>query len=119
MPLSLVVGPAHAGKVGLLLDRYLAVLDRDPWLVVPNRADVERVERDLLRRQPALLAGRIGTFDDLFSALALGDARVRHVANDVQRALVVRRAIGCASLTGLKQSARSNGFALSKRSAPP
>ena len=42
MGLSLVVGPAHAGKVALLLGRYLDVLERDPWLVVPNRADVER-----------------------------------------------------------------------------
>ena len=30
MGLSLVVGPAHAGKVALLLERYLDVLDRDP-----------------------------------------------------------------------------------------
>ena len=57
MGLSLVVGPAHAGKVALLLERYLDVLERDPWLVVPNRVDVERVERDLVERRPALLAG--------------------------------------------------------------
>jgi len=37
MGLSLVVGPAHVGKVALLLERYLDVLERDPWLVVPNR----------------------------------------------------------------------------------
>ena len=49
---------------GALLD----VLERDPWLVVPNRVDVDRVERDLIRRRPALLAGTIGTFDDLFRA---------------------------------------------------
>ena len=70
MGLALVVGPAHAGKVALLLERYLDVLDRDPWLVVPNRFDIERVEHDLIRRRPALLAGRIGTFDDLFEAIA-------------------------------------------------
>ena len=75
MALSLVVGPAHAGKVALLLDRYLAEIERDPWLVVPNRLDVERVERDLLRRRGALLGGRIGTFDDLFRQLALGVPR--------------------------------------------
>ena len=48
--LSLVVGPAHAGKVGTLLDGFVAALDRDPWLIVPKRADVERVERELARR---------------------------------------------------------------------
>ena len=46
----LVVGPAKAGKVARLLEGYLAELDRDPVLIVPNRSDVERVERDLLRR---------------------------------------------------------------------
>ena len=84
MALALVVGPAHAGKVALLLERYLAALDRDagddPWLVVPNRVDVERVERDLLRRA-ALLAGRIGTFDDLFEHIVGDDPLRRPVAS--------------------------------------
>src|ERR687898_351296 len=69
MGLSLVLGPAHVGKVALLLERYLDVLAREPWLVVPNRIDVDRVERDLVRRRPALLAGTVGTFDDLFRHL--------------------------------------------------
>src|SRR4051812_46969932 len=60
VPLSLIVGPANAGKVELLLDRYLAALDREPILIVPNRSDVEQVERQLLARRPALLAGTIG-----------------------------------------------------------
>ena len=70
MPLRLIAGPANAGKVELLLDRYLAALDSrngvEPVLIVPNRADVDRVERELLARRPALLGGSIGTFDDLF-----------------------------------------------------
>ncbi|MDH4339338.1 MAG: hypothetical protein OEW47_03085, partial [Thermoleophilia bacterium] len=92
MGLALVVGPAHAGKVALLLERYLDVLERDPWLVVPNRLDIERVERDLLQRRPALLGGRIGTFDDLFEHVA-ADVDPRGVASETQRALAVRRAI--------------------------
>ena len=56
MGLALVAGPAKAGKIALLLERYLDALDRDPVLIVPNRSDVERVERDLLRRTSALLA---------------------------------------------------------------
>ena len=110
MGLSLVVGPAHAGKVALLLERYLDVLERDPWLVVPNRADVERVERDLLRRRPALLAGRIGTFDDLFEHIVAGHPERRGVASDAQRALVARRAIAGTSLDALDVSAASSGF---------
>ena len=110
MGLSLVVGPAHAGKVALLLGRYLDVLERDPWLVVPNRADVERVERDLLRRRPALLAGRIGTFDDLFEQIVAGDPGQRGVASDAQRALAARRAVADTSLEALGASSSSSGF---------
>src|SRR5262245_63309582 len=111
MGLSLVVGPAHAGKVGLLLDRFLAELSRDPWLVVPNRVDVDRVERDLIRRAPALLAGSIGTFDDLFRHIADGSDERPAVASDAQRSLAVRRAVGARQLEGLRASAATAGFA--------
>ena len=111
MGLSLVVGPAHAGKVALLLERYLDVLDRDPWLIVPNRGDVERVERDLLRRRPALLAGRIGTFDDVFEQIAFGDRERRPVASGTLRTLAVRRAIATTALDTIRDSSASAGFA--------
>src|ERR671930_1567649 len=91
MPLALLVGPANAGKVARLLDRYLENLHRDPVLVVPNRPDRARVERELLVRSPALLGGTIGTFDDLFREIARGNGAHRPVATDSQRALVLRR----------------------------
>src|SRR5207247_1952521 len=109
MALALGVGPANAGKGGLLLARYLAVLARGPVLTVPHTADVDRVERDLLRRRPAVLAGSIGTFDDLFERLARSGRDGRPVATPTQRDLVVRRAV--ASLNGLGRSARFAGFA--------
>ena len=62
-------------------------IERDPVLIVPNRADVDRIERDLLRRTGALLAGSIGTFDDVFRELALGASDARPVTSDAQRAL--------------------------------
>ena len=110
MGLSLVVGPAHVGKVALLLERYLAVLEHDPWLVVPNRIDVDRVERDLVRRRPALLAGTVGTFDDLFRHVAAtgGEAPV---ASEIQRTLAVRRAVERIQLRELSSSAATAGFA--------
>ncbi|HEY1513149.1 MAG TPA: hypothetical protein VGF66_05295, partial [Gaiellaceae bacterium] len=64
MGLSLLAGPANAGKVAHLLDRYLARLDDEPTLIVPNASDVDRVERDLLARCGCLFSGSIGTFDD-------------------------------------------------------
>jgi ATP-dependent helicase/nuclease subunit B len=115
--LTLVVGPAHAGKIALLLERYLEALEHDPWLIVPNRSDVDRVERDLLRRQSALLGGKIGTFDDLFGELARGDPEWRPQASDVQRAVAVRRAVAATALGPLAGSARTSGFAESLAAA--
>ena len=107
MPLSLIAGPANAGKVETLLDRYLAAIEREPILIVPNRSDVERVERDLLARRPALLAGSIGTFDDVFERIAGGARPISHA----QRSLLVRRVLAEAQLGRLAASARFGGFA--------
>ena len=107
MGLSVIAGPASAGKVALLLERYLAVLQTQPVLIVPNRSDVERVERDLLTRSGALLGGSIGTFDDVFERI-VGDTRP--LLGDAERALLVRRIVGGAALNGLGRSARFAGF---------
>src|SRR5215204_431831 len=111
MGLGLVLGPAKAGKIAHLLDGYLAALDRDPVLIVPNRTDVDRIERDLLRRVGALLAGSIGTFEDVFRELALAAADARAVTSDAQRAFVARRILTGTPLNGLGRSARFAGFA--------
>ncbi|HEY2371227.1 MAG TPA: PD-(D/E)XK nuclease family protein [Gaiellaceae bacterium] len=111
MALSLIAGPANAGKVELLLDRYLAALDREPVLIVPNRSDVDSVERELLAKRPALLAGTIGTFDDVFERIAKGAGDARSIVSDTQRTLLTRRAVHSAALNGLSASARFSGFA--------
>src|SRR5438067_1826725 len=112
MALTLLAGPANAGKVALLLERYLAVLGREPFLIVPNRSDVDRVERELLASCGALLGGEIGTFNDLFARVARGEpGGHRPVATDAQRALIVRRVLARARLNGWTQSARYAGFA--------
>src|SRR6478672_3113715 len=111
MALTLLAGPANAGKVALLLERYLGTLDDEPFLIVPNRSDVDRVERQLLATTGALMAGEIGTFDDLFGRLARAGGEHRQVATDAQRALIVRGVIARARLNGWTRSARSSGFA--------
>ena len=114
MPLRLIAGPANAGKVELLLDRYLAVLDSrnggEPVLIVPNRADVDRVERELLARRPALLGGSIGTFDDLFRRLAAGSTEARRPLGRLEQTLLVRRVVSGAELNGYTRSAAHAGF---------
>jgi len=111
MSLALVVGPAKAGKIARLLEGYLAEIERDPVLIVPNRGDVDRIERDLLQRTRALLAGSIGTFDDVFRELAIGVPNARPVTSDSQRALVARRVLATTRLNGLGRSAHFAGFA--------
>ena len=111
MGLTLVAGPANAGKVALLLDRYVGAIERDPVLVVPGRPDVARVERELLSRSGVLLGGSVGTFDDLFARIARSGGERRPVLTDAQRALVVRRAVAATPLDGLAPSARQPGFA--------
>jgi ATP-dependent helicase/nuclease subunit B len=108
--LTLLAGPANAGKVALLLDRYLADMARDPILIVPNRPDIERVERDLLGRCGALIGGQIGTFDDLFARIARSNGSHRPLVTDAQRALLVRVLVAHAKLGGLQRSARFTGF---------
>jgi ATP-dependent helicase/DNAse subunit B len=110
MPLALLAGPANAGKVASLLDRLAAALERRPFLVVPNRGDVERIERDLLSRLPVLLGARIGTFDDLFEEIA-GRAGEPAVAGATQRSLALWSAVRAAPLTVLSGSSRFGGFA--------
>ena len=112
MGLTLITGPANAGKVALLLRRYLDALPSEPVLIVPNRSDVDQAERDLLRMRPALLGGTIGTFDDLFRRIALANSP-RAVLSEAQRALLVGRVVAgrLAGMNGIVRSARFRGFA--------
>jgi ATP-dependent helicase/DNAse subunit B len=107
VPLSLLAGPANAGKVALLLERYLDALASDPILIVPNRPDVDRAERALLTRAGALVGGSIGTFDDLFERIAQGNGAHRPVLSQAQRTLLLRRVVAGAQ----GRSARFAGFA--------
>src|SRR5436190_9291103 len=111
MALTLLAGPANAGKLALLLDRYLADHRREPVLIVPTGSDVERVERDLLGRAGALLGGSIGTFDDVFERITAGNGGSRPMVGEVQRTLLLRRVVAEARLGDLQASARFSGFA--------
>ncbi|MGA9762921.1 MAG: PD-(D/E)XK nuclease family protein [Gaiellaceae bacterium] len=109
MPLNLLVGPANAGKVERLLEQFAAVLDRHPFLVVPNVGDIARLQRDLLDRSDALFAGRVGTFDDLVRELD-GAEPARGALSDAERRLLVRSLLDRSELDDFSRSARFGGF---------
>jgi ATP-dependent helicase/DNAse subunit B len=85
------------------------VQERHPFLVVPNAGDIEPLQRDILRRSPTLLAGRVGTFDDVFREIGAGED-ARSVVDDAQRRLLVRSLLGRSELGALAGSARFTGF---------
>lgn len=109
MSLALLVGPANAGKVATLLDRYVSALDREPYLVVPNRGEVERIEREILGRIGGLVGGWIGTFGDLFERIARSSSS-RRPLTQLQRSLVLRRVVQTTDLDRLRASSRYEGF---------
>jgi ATP-dependent helicase/DNAse subunit B len=113
VPLRLIVGPANAGKVGLLLDRYLAALESgaEPVLIVPTGGDVDRVERELLARAGALLGGTIETFDGVFDGIERGTGDGRRPLGRAERSLLVRRVIASTELGELAESGARSGFA--------
>ena len=113
MALTLITGPANSGKVRHVLGAYLDALPQDPLLIVPNRSDVERVERELLALTPALVGGTIGTFDDVFDWVAAAGGTTPSVLTEPQRRLVVERAIRAGRRNGAADSRppeRSSGF---------
>jgi ATP-dependent helicase/nuclease subunit B len=116
--LTLITGPANAGKLRRLLDAYVGALAAEPVLIVPTRPDVELVERELVGRCGALLGGSVGTFDDLFRRLGPGEGALGlPAATEAQASLVLARAVAGSSLNGLSASATSRGFVAALREA--
>ncbi len=69
MSLTLIQGPPNSGRAGLIKRGLLAVLDRDPVLIVPTLDDVYAFERELCA-EGAVLGASVLTFGGLFGAIA-------------------------------------------------
>jgi RecB family exonuclease len=69
VPLKLILGPPNSGRAGVVRERYLDALERDPVLVVPTIDDVFAFERELCG-QGAALGGTVLTFGALFGQIA-------------------------------------------------
>lgn len=109
MPLTLVIGPANAGKAGEVLGAFRALADRDPFLVVPTAADALHYERELAAGG-ALIGGRVGTFDAFVAELARRVGTPESALGEVRRERAVAAAIRDAGLRALAPSARAPGF---------
>ena len=96
--LSLVTGPAHAGKVALLLEHFSRGSTTSRFSSSRTGPDVDRVERDLLAslRLPAR-RDRSARSTTLFAGSPRATRSSRPVVDDAQRALVVRRAVARSS----------------------
>jgi len=71
MPITLITGPANAGKSRAVLDavrRHLAH-GQDPWLVVPARAQVDHMRRELAG-EAAVMGVRVERFEGLMGEAA-------------------------------------------------
>jgi RecB family exonuclease len=69
VPLKLIHGPPNSGRAGLIRRAFVADLERDPVLVVPNVDDVFAFERELCAAG-AVLGGSAMTFGALFRTVA-------------------------------------------------
>ncbi len=113
MPLKLIQGPPNSGRAGHVRRGLLAVLERDPVLVVPTDDDVYAFQRELSGRG-AILGASVVDFDGLFATVvAAGGMASRPSLSAAQR----RGAIAAAAealrgkLGPLGNSGRRPGFA--------
>ncbi len=113
MPLKLIHGPPNSGRAGLVRSRFVAVLARDPVLVVPTVDDVFAFERELCA-EGAALGGATMTFGALFRTVATaGGVPPGAELSPAQRLRAIEVAVGArlGRLGPLRRSAARPGFA--------
>jgi ATP-dependent helicase/nuclease subunit B len=109
MPLTLVTGPANAEKAGHVLAAYRAALDREPLLVVPTAADVERYRRELAA-QGAVFGVQVMRFGWLEREIARRSGVRGRPLGGLARERVAAAAVRAARLDRLAASAATPGF---------
>lgn len=113
MSLTVVSGPPGSGREAAVLQRFEAVLDDDPLLVVPTADDVDRLERELCGRGAGgLLGGSVTSFPRLFEEVgaATGATGPPNLSR-MQRLWLARAASRTTPLRQLRSSALREGFA--------
>jgi len=113
MPLKLIHGPPNSGRAGLVRQRFVAALERDPVLVVPTVDDVFSFERELCA-EGAALGGAAMTFGALFHTVATaGGVPPGAELSPAQRLRAISVAVDArlGRLGPLRRSAARPGFA--------
>src|SRR2546421_6064497 len=110
MPLTLITGPANAGKAGRVLDAYRAALDREPLLVVPRFEDVARYQREIAGRG-AVFGGGVLRFAWLWREIAERAGTRGALAGPLLRRRLLEAAVAGADLHAMAGSAAAPGFA--------
>jgi ATP-dependent helicase/DNAse subunit B len=114
VPLKLIHGPPNSGRAGRIRRGLIAVLDRDPVLVVPTLDDVYAFERELCAGG-AILGADVMTFGGLFGTVAAaGGAPPGAVLTHAQRLGAVAAAVADrrGGIGPLRGSALRPGFPL-------
>lgn len=113
MSLKLIQGPPNSGRAGHVRRGLLAVLERDPVLVVPTDDDVYAFQREL-SADGAILGASVVNFDGLIATVvAAGGAASRPSLSSAQRRGAVAAAVEAlrGKLGPLGSSGRRPGFA--------
>lgn len=110
MPLRVVTGRANAGKTGWILTWALEALEAgvSPTLIVPNLADVRRMQVELARKAP--LGIRVSTAESFTEELWQLHGDGRRIAGDATRSAVMRQILADQPDRELTASARTAGF---------
>ncbi len=113
MPLKLIQGPPNSGRAGHVRRGLLAVLERDPVLVVPTDDHVYAFQQEL-SGNGAILGASVVNFEGLFATIvAAGGMASRPSLSSAQRRGAVAAAVeGLRGKLGpLGSSGRRPGFA--------
>jgi ATP-dependent helicase/DNAse subunit B len=107
VPITLITGPANAGKAHEVMSavRKHVAHGEEPLLVVPTRADVEHYRRELAR-EGVLLGARVDRFEGL-----IGEAVRRAGVGETVLGTVAREQVLASVAAGAEDGARSTpGF---------
>ncbi|MDX6671030.1 MAG: hypothetical protein QOI91_1393 [Solirubrobacteraceae bacterium] len=109
MPLTLVTGPANAGKARVVLEGVRARAADDPVLVVPTGGDAAAYRRELADGG-TVFGPEVTTFAGLARTMALRAGTPARAVSDIARDRLLSATVAAAELSALAPAAAAPGF---------